>query len=67
MEKKLRLLFNLFLHEMLLDFNFFLAGINRGSLDKILAEYVVGGNSVQLGSNFPAKSLRMNKTSFLSI
>ena len=43
-----------FLHEMLLII--FLAGNFKGSLVKIFAEND-RGNSVQIGPNFPAKSL----------
>ena len=44
-----------FLHEMLLII--FLAENFKGSLVKIFAENVDRGNSVQIGPNFPAKSL----------
>ena len=44
-----------FLHEMLLII--FLAGNLKGSLVKIFAENDDRGNSVQIGPNFPAKSL----------
>ena len=44
-----------FLHRML--FNYILAGIFIGSLVKIFAGKVARGNSVQTGTNFPAKSL----------
>ena len=44
-----------FLHEMLLII--FLAGNFKGSLVKIFAENDDRGNSVQIGPNFPAKSL----------
>ena len=45
----------LFLHEML--FNFFDGNFCKGCLVKIFAENVVMGNSVQIGPEFPAKSL----------
>ena len=45
----------LFLHEML--FNFFDGNFCKGCPDKIFAENVVMGNSVQIGPEFPAKSL----------
>ena len=45
----------LFLHEML--FNFFDGNFCKGCLVKIFAENVVMGNSVQIGPEFPAKSI----------
>ena len=45
----------LFLHEML--FNFFDGNFCKGCLVKIFAENFVMWNSVQIGPEFPAKSL----------
>ena len=50
-------LLQFFLHEML--FNFILAGNLWGSLTKIFAQNVARGNSVQIGPDFPAKSLSL--------
>ena len=54
----------LFLHEML--FNFFDGNIYffKGCLVKIFAENVVMGNSVQIGPEFPAKSLSIYMKNF---
>ena len=49
------IILQLFLHEML--FNFFNGNFCKGCPDKIFAENVVMGNSVQIGPEFPAKSL----------
>ena len=38
-------------------FNYFLAGIFTRSVVQIFAKKVAGENSVQIGPNFPAKSL----------
>ena len=38
-------------------FDYFLAGNSKGRFVKIFAEIVARGNSVQIGPNFPAKSL----------
>ena len=54
-ERKLVITLQFFLHRML--FNYILAGIFIGSLVKIFAGKVARGNSVQTGTNFPAKSL----------
>ena len=54
-ERKLVITLQIFLHRML--FNYILAGIFIGSLVKIFAGKVARGNSVQTGTNFPAKSL----------
>ena len=40
-------------------FNFILAGNLWGSLTKIFAQNVAKGNSVQIGPDFPAKSLSL--------
>ena len=54
----------LFLHEML--FNFFDGNwyFFKGCLVKIFAENVVMGNSVQIGPEFPAKSLSIYMKNF---
>ena len=54
-EDKLTFTFQFFLHEVL--FNVYLVGNFLWSLVKIFAENVARGNSVQIGPNFPAKSL----------
>ena len=60
-EDKLTFTFQFFLHEVL--FNVYLVGNLLWSLVKIFAENVARGNSVQIGPNFPAKSLSIyNKT-----
>ena len=53
--EKMAITLQLFLHEML--FNFFDGNFVEGCLVKIFAENVVMGNSVQIGPEFPAKSL----------
>ena len=40
-------------------FDYFLAGNSKGRFVKIFAEIVATGNSVQIGPNFPAKSLNI--------
>ena len=40
-------------------FDYFLAGNSKGIFVKIFAEIVARGNSVQIGPNFPAKSLNI--------
>ena len=40
-------------------FDYFLAGNSKGRFVKIFAEIVARGNSVQIGPNFPAKSLNI--------
>ena len=62
-ERKLVITLQFFLHRML--FNYILAGIFIGSLVKIFAGKVARGNSVQTGTNFPAKSLSIY-TNFFS-
>ena len=46
---------SIILHEILL--NYYLVGIFKESLCKFFAENVARGNSVQIGPDFPAKSL----------
>ena len=53
-----------FLHEML--FKKFMAGNVKGCVDKIFAEKVARGNSVQIRPDFPAKSLSIYTKFFLS-
>ena len=48
-------------------FDYFLAGNSKGRFVKIFAEIVARGYSVQIGPNFPAKSLNIyTKKSFLT-
>ena len=54
-EQKKNWRLQLFLHEILL--NYYLVGIFKESLCKFFAENVARGNSVQIGPDFPAKSL----------
>ena len=46
-------------------FDYFLAGNSKGRFVKIFAEIVARGNSVQIGPNFPAKSLIYIRKKFL--
>ena len=46
-------------------FDYFLAGNSKGRFVKIFAEIVARGNSVQIGPNFPAKSLNIYTKKFL--
>ena len=55
-KEKLATTLQFFLHEMLLNYCLFV-GIFKGSLVKCFAEKVARGNSVQIGPDFPAKSL----------
>ena len=63
-EDKLTFTFQFFLHEVL--FNVYLVGNLLWSLVKIFAENVARGNSVQIGPNFPAKSLSIYNNFFVT-
>ena len=60
--EKMAITLQLFLHEMLFDF--FDGNFCKGCPDKIFAENVVMGNSVQIGPEFPAKSLSIYMKNF---